>query len=404
MNLKELINKNMTIKFSTKYSDNLKILKLPKIPSIILTNKEYQTFSINFSKEVVCNKIYIVENSNNLATLILNYNYFKYSHIIKVLCNINISSYEVIGKVVHFNLKQEFLKFKFIIGKIVYDKTKYIVINKINEIDNLYRNYNFEVIGGKEVDKILEGQNFEKELYNVVYNERFYDFYDNLTSKKNLYTNDDEEINHNIISKDVLELKSSDFNKDILKGFINTYYVDATINIKTLSTIHEENECKFNIDLKNVYWCSKLQEERKFLINILPKNKIIVDVFCGVGPLVIPLLKKGCEVYCNDLNTDAIKCLKTNCKLNKVNCDNIFNMDAKDFLIQVRGDCYVFNLPEYSLDYVKYVREGLIYCYFFCRNDPVEEVTKRTGIDGGEIKFVRKVSPCKSVYRWIYKK
>lgn len=396
MNLKNLIKKNINVKFFLEKSNNLKILKIPKIPSVISINKEYKTFNIDFNNKKINDRIFLAENGDKLATITLNYNYFVYSTIIKSLCNINISSYEVIGNVVHFNLKQEFLKYKFIIGKIVYDKTKYLVINKINEINNAYRNYNFEIIGGMDVDNILKGENYEKNKYEYIYKNKILDFFDCNKELKYHFNNDIIETDYKIYYKD--------FDKNLLDVFIKIYYVDAIINIKNLSTVHEENECKFYIDLKNVYWSSKLQEERKYLINELPKNKVIIDVFCGVGPLVIPLIKKGYQVYCNDLNKDAIKCLKINIDLNKLHCKNIYNIDAKEFLKCVIGDCYILNLPEHSLDYIQYIDKGLIFCYFFSKNDPVDEVKNRTGITGGKIKFIRKVSPCKSVYRLIYEK
>ncbi|EQB60442.1 hypothetical protein NAPIS_ORF01986 [Vairimorpha apis BRL 01] len=222
-----------------------------------------------------------------------------------------------------------------------------------------------------DVDNILKGENYEKNKYEYIYKNKILDFFDCNKELKYHFNNDIIETDYKIYYKD--------FDKNLLDVFIKIYYVDAIINIKNLSTVHEENECKFYIDLKNVYWSSKLQEERKYLINELPKNKVIIDVFCGVGPLVIPLIKKGYQVYCNDLNKDAIKCLKINIDLNKLHCKNIYNIDAKEFL--------KFN-----------------FLLFFSKNDPVDEVKNRTGITGGKIKFIRKVSPCKSVYRLIYEK
>lgn len=174
-----------------------------------------------------------------------------------------------------------------------------------------------------------------------------------------------------------------------------------------LETCLIENRAKFIIDIKNVYWCSKLQDERKKLLDICKRGEVICDVFCGVGPMVIPLLLKGCIVYANDLNIKAVDCLKKNIKLNKIS-QNFFisNKDAKDYLEDSlpKIDHYILNLPEYSLDYIEYIQSGMIHCYFFSNENVEDLVYKKTGLLNADIKFIRKVSPSKNVYKLTCKK
>lgn len=61
-------------------------------------------------------------------------------------------SFEIIGNIAHLNLREKFLPFKYLIAKIILDKNANIksVINKTAKIDNVFRTYNMELLGGAE--------------------------------------------------------------------------------------------------------------------------------------------------------------------------------------------------------------------------------------------------------------
>ncbi|KAL7527020.1 hypothetical protein ACHAXR_004176 [Thalassiosira sp. AJA248-18] len=61
-------------------------------------------------------------------------------------------------------------------------------------------------------------------------------------------------------------------------------------------------------DLKKVYWCTRLEGERTYMVeNEFKPNQLIADAFCGVGALCIrAAAAKGCRVLANDLNPDAV--------------------------------------------------------------------------------------------------
>ncbi len=70
------------------------------------------------------------------------------------------------------------------------------------------------------------------------------------------------------------------------------------------------------------------------MVEIIPKNCVLCDMFCGVGPLSVQVAKdKHCRVLANDLNPDCYVYLKKNIVLNKVK-DLVlpFNMDAREFV------------------------------------------------------------------------
>ncbi|EPR79295.1 hypothetical protein SLOPH_1701, partial [Spraguea lophii 42_110] len=254
----------------------------------------------------------------------------------KIDKNINVSSFEQVGSILHLNLKDEQLSYGNIIGEILLNEIKNIttVITKIGIIENVHRCYNY---------KILAGEN-------------------------------------------------------------------------NLKTIHKEMNNKFFINLEHVYWCSKLQNERMDLIENFKKNDIVLDTTCGVGPISIPAMKKGCIVYCNDINPFAIECLKENIKINKIsNRSFVYNLDAKIFLeefdTKIKVNHFVFNLPEVSLKFIKFLEhlndEGIIHAYFFCRKEiSVRDFLKteiQAYIEDEYIKEIRTVSPKKKMYKLTIK-
>ncbi|KAF1803917.1 Met-10+ like-protein-domain-containing protein [Mucor lusitanicus] len=60
------------------------------------------------------------------------------------------SSFTTTGHIAHVNLKEENMPFKGLIAQVILDKNKKIksVVNKTNQIDNTYRNFQMEVLAG----------------------------------------------------------------------------------------------------------------------------------------------------------------------------------------------------------------------------------------------------------------
>ncbi|ORD93891.1 TRM5 [Enterospora canceri] len=338
------------------------ILKLSRIPGVCDLNKVYSGFRIEMEKDDLSRidpnqkLILLTERGMMLSKryyvfrieLILQFDYFTYDELFKVFLpeNARVGAYEVVGDVIHLNLNEEQAKYKEIIGFILHNKTGKTVVNKTGKIDNVYRNYELEVLQGDDRD--------------------------------------------------------------------------------AMETIVLENGIKMVVDLKSVYWCSRLQGERSKLISEILQggsNQIICDCFCGVGPHALPLAKAGCVVYANDLNSAAISCLKKSAKLNQIACTEmnesdlntvhssrifISNQDASLYLSQLTDipiDHFIFNLPEYSLEYVKHLRQFshqfTLHAYFFVRKNEnsIDLVRIKTGVSNPTVTFVRDVSPSKSVYK-----
>ncbi|KAM0678741.1 tRNA(m(1)G37)methyltransferase [Binucleata daphniae] len=354
--------------FDGKYESIIKtnennVLKLHKMPVIVDLSKNYKDFSVSIEKKLKINGnnvttdiendgtkehkkqkleddkenknyscILIVKNSENFVKITYKYEYYTAAEILDIYNIPKIVSFQTIGHILHLNLREEHTMYKKLIGELFLDKTKNIktVVTKSNNIQNVYRNIDYELLAGED----------------------------------------------------------------------------------DLITIHTENNTKFYIDYKNVYWNGKLQSERKMLLNSIKKNETIADVFCGAGPITVQAIKKGIKVYCNDLNPDAIKCIKKSVDINKINSPMIYNLDANDFLTHIikqniKIDHFIMNLPETGLSYInvlqKYQHNFHIHNYFFCNDsdDLLSYVKKNCFFDitNENLRYIRKVSPHKNMYK-----
>lgn len=65
-----------------------------------------------------------------------------------------------------------------------------------------------------------------------------------------------------------------------------------------------EHGVSLYFDLRKVYWCTRLEGERTYMLkNEFQSNQIIADAFCGCGAqLIRAASEKGCRIVANDLN------------------------------------------------------------------------------------------------------
>jgi tRNA (guanine37-N1)-methyltransferase len=137
----------------------------------------------------------------------------------------------------------------------------------------------------------------------------------------------------------------------------------------TMATLREHGNA-FRFDYSKVYWNSRLDTEHARVATIVPAKTRVWDMFCGVGPFAIPLMKKQCIVYANDLNPASVQYLRESANLNKFNKNNlsVYNQDAVQF-IRDRGQAVLsgkeqmaervlMNLPALGLEFL-HVFQGL---------------------------------------------
>ncbi|XP_047594861.1 LOW QUALITY PROTEIN: tRNA (guanine(37)-N1)-methyltransferase [Lutra lutra] len=285
-------------------------------------------------------------------SLELTYENFKSEEILKAVLPEGqdvTSGFSRVGHIAHLNLRDHQLPFKHLIGQVMIDKNPGITsaVNKINNIDNTYRNFQMEVLSGEE----------------------------------------------------------------------------------NMMTKVRENNYTYEFDFSKVYWNPRLSTEHSRITELLKPGDVLFDVFAGVGPFAIPVAKKNCTVFANDLNPESHKWLLHNCKLNKVDQKvKVFNLDGKDFLegpvreelMQQLGPLskerkhsvhIVMNLPAKAIEFLsvfKSLLDGppcstellpIVHCYSFSKDpSPAKDVQQQAGaVLGISLEACSSIHPVRNV-------
>ena len=122
----------------------------------------------------------------------LDYDYWQADDILDVLLpqltEDRPAGFSMVGHIAHMNLKEEYLPYKHVIGQVILDKNSAIrtVVNKLDTIDSVYRNFQMEVIAG-EHDLIAEqhesGCIFRFDFSKVYWNSRLHTEHDRLVQQ-----------------------------------------------------------------------------------------------------------------------------------------------------------------------------------------------------------------------------
>ncbi len=120
------------------------------------------------------------------------------------------------------------------------------------------------------------------------------------------------------------------------------------------NTIHKEHGLRYKVDLESVYFSPRLGTERLRIARQLKPNDFVLDMFAGVGPFALLLAKKGAKVVAIDKNTVAVKYLKENAKLNKVDIE-IQEGDAAELALNYENmaDHVIMNLPHTAQQFLE---------------------------------------------------
>ncbi|GBN12131.1 tRNA (guanine(37)-N1)-methyltransferase [Araneus ventricosus] len=95
----------------------------------------------------------------------LSYDNWTTDHILKAVLPLdstgNVSSFSIVGHVIHINLKPDLMDFKHLIGQVLLDKHSSIktVVNKAHIIENEFRNFSIELLAGEPKYEVLVKEN-----------------------------------------------------------------------------------------------------------------------------------------------------------------------------------------------------------------------------------------------------
>ena len=117
---------------------------LKKEDKYTITEEQITLTENNFSYEEIF-KYFIEEEVSNKK---LEETEASINKLIKSFPN----GFEIVGKIAHMNLRDEYLKYKYFIGQLILDKNPSLVtvVNKVGKIDNVYRTYEMEILAGEE--------------------------------------------------------------------------------------------------------------------------------------------------------------------------------------------------------------------------------------------------------------
>lgn len=114
------------------------------------------------------------------ASVVLDYDHLTASEVLRQILPHDIevpSSFETVGHIIHLNLKDPLLPYRYIIGHVLLEKNPRIrtVINKVGTIENQWRVFDMEILAGEE-DTITEvrqgGLRFKLDFKRVYWNSR----------------------------------------------------------------------------------------------------------------------------------------------------------------------------------------------------------------------------------------
>ncbi|NPA86078.1 MAG: methyltransferase [bacterium] len=178
---------------------------------------------------------------------------------------------------------------------------------------------------------------------------------------------------------------------------------------KKYLTVHREHGCSFLVDVLHVYFNPRLATERWRVVQDIPRQAEIFDMFAGVGPFAVLAAKyrEPSFVLACDINPRAYELLKENIRLNRV---DVFPLcrDSSTLVAEFKNffDAIIMNLPGEGLYYLPYAlhmckKEGIIYLYQFWERKKVEALltkVKKYPVRLLEFRDVRSVSGAKHQY------
>ena len=134
---------------------------------------------------------------------------------------------------------------------------------------------------------------------------------------------------------------------------------------KKTETKYKEFGCVFKVDLAKAYFSPRLSNERIRIARKIKEGEVIVNMFAGVGTYSIIIAKhsKPKKVYSIDINPEAVRYMKENIAINKVQetVIPIFG-DAREVIekhLKGKADRILMPLPERALEYLDCAVEAL---------------------------------------------
>ncbi|MDM7934940.1 MAG: class I SAM-dependent methyltransferase family protein [Methanothrix sp.] len=111
-------------------------------------------------------------------------------------------------------------------------------------------------------------------------------------------------------------------------------------------TIHKEHGLRYRLDLERTYFTARMGTERLRVAEQVSPGDLVLDMFAGVGPFSLLAAKRGARVVAIEKNPAAIRYLRENALLNRLQIE-ILEGDAAELTSRYEGmaDHVIMNLP-----------------------------------------------------------
>jgi tRNA (guanine37-N1)-methyltransferase len=133
-----------------------------------------------------------------------------------------------------------------------------------------------------------------------------------------------------------------------VKGKYRIKKVKVVLGDKTTETLHKENNTRLKIDINKAYFSPRLQTERQRVIEQVRPGEVVIDMFAGVGPYAVAIARNAKPeiVYAIDHNPQAIRLLKENITLNKLDNVKPIKGNALEVINDIpKADRIIMNAP-----------------------------------------------------------
>jgi tRNA (guanine37-N1)-methyltransferase len=173
--------------------------------------------------------------------------------------------------------------------------------------------------------------------------------------------------------------------------------------------IHKENGLRYAVDLEIAYFSPRLAGLRREITESCHRSVnsgLIVDMYAGVGPISIPLLKFNLNVLSIDMNPEAVKLLSKNMKLNKVDGEAMV-ADSNQIYECLEGmETVIMNNPTQPLSVTQKIigrldRGTIVHTTYISNR---KDKTEFEGVDVLDRKIVHGYSPSSSLFYYRLRK
>ncbi len=148
---------------------------------------------------------------------------------------------------------------------------------------------------------------------------------------------------------------------------------------KSTETEHKECGCIYRLDVAKAYFSPREATERQRIASQVKPKETVMVFFAGVGPYAIMIAKKkNARVYAIEMNTDAVKYMRENVRINRVQekVEPVLG-DVKKVSKQFYGKCdrVIMPLPKEGYKFLPEAfmclkpKGGIIHFYSYAHED-----------------------------------